>query len=185
VAVLVAGGLVVAACGGSGGHASTVGTTPDPAPPPTFGPATTTAPTPSDEEQIAATYRAFWTVAIDAGDPPDPRSALLGDVATGEALAGLQSGLRNFSETGRALRLPVPTVSGVFDLAIEVSGDAATISACVIDDAIAFDRVNGRVLNDQIASGPVEAVARRSADGWRIERSSQPIQEEGVGGCQG
>ncbi|MCU0310583.1 MAG: nuclear transport factor 2 family protein [Acidimicrobiales bacterium] len=153
--------------------------------PPTSAPATTTTSPPplSDEDQVAELYRRFWMVAIDAGNPADPSSPVIPAIATGAALDGFRAGLQNFAETGRSLRLPQPSVSGVFDLVVTVSGDVATIDACVVDDAIVFDRVNGRTLNDQVASGPVEAVARRTEDGWRIERSTQPVQEFGTGGC--
>jgi hypothetical protein len=102
---------------------------------------------------------------------------------TGRALEDAKQGISDLLEVGHGLRLPNPTRSEVVDIAVLVDGDRAVVTACVIDDAVIFQRFSGRVVNDRAISAWTEAELIRSAAGWRVARNTYLSETEGTGGC--
>ncbi|MCD9623748.1 hypothetical protein [Rhabdothermincola salaria] len=176
-------GLLLAACGSSGSAAPATSTTTE-APPSsttTSTPTTTEAPTP--EAEIEAVYRAFWDATITANNPPDPGSPALAESMADPMLAHVTEQVANRLETGQAIRLPEGSLSSVSNVEVEVVGEEATVMACVVDDAVVFDRASGLVLNDRVTSGWTRATVRLVGDGWRVVSNEYTSRSEGVDGC--
>lgn len=180
----VVAGLLLAACGGSASSAPASSSTTQ-APPVTSTtlPTTTTTTASTPEAEIEAVYRAFWDATIEAGDPPDPESPALAAVMADPMLAHVTQQVAHRRATGQAVKLPEGSRSSVSDVEITVSGDSATLTACVVDDAVVYDRASGRVLNDRVTSGWARAVVRRTPDGWRVTENRYTTQVEGSDGC--
>jgi hypothetical protein len=131
LAALLVLSLVAGACHSGKGHPASKS--------PTTTTLTSTSTTDPQGAAALASYRAFWTDFISAGDPPDPTSARLREHATGEELQHVVSGLLSSKAAGEVLR-------GTIDLApvvVSANGDTVTIRDCYANHILAYEAKSG------------------------------------------
>ncbi len=175
--------LVAAGCGGGGDAAGDEPsrTSATDAPPTTEAPATTsTTAELSDEEAVLAAYEAYWDAWLAASDPPDPDDPALAGVMDGEALAAVVDDLAEKVAFDQAVRPASPSRFRFRLDSVQVNGDSAVGTSCVLDDLLVVQRETDEVLNSAVWDRKIAVSFVRSGETWRVSRH-EFLQTEEVG----
>jgi hypothetical protein len=149
---LLAGALVVAACGGDGDAAPEASTTTTSRPTPTSTSTTTTTASPEDAAAaVLEAYERSWQDYARAADPPDPQAPYLAERHTGDALEAVREQLGIFASEGVGLRGTYRPAAEI----LELDETSARLRDCAIDDLQAVTP-SGEVVGE---SGGVEVSA--------------------------
>jgi hypothetical protein len=146
--------------------------------------ATTTVP-PDVEAEVEAAYLAYSDMVQRLLLAPQPDDPELVQRATGDALDSLVAALNDLVASGDVARYG-PTRSQTI-LAIEVSGDTATLRACFVDESGRYDATTGDEIDPMRVSTIVDTASLERRDGvWRVSSRKNPgpgEEWEGVHEC--
>lgn len=182
-AVLAAGALLLAACGGreptsTPAASATPATTPAKAPATTPATAAATTKPMTEQERVIAAYEDLWAVFDTASGADDPA---LERVLTGELLTKTREQLRQDEAVGVSVGRPSPSRFAVIATQVVISGDDATLQACMIDDS--FQIKGGVPQAPTIRRRTVEARLRRDDGRWRTQFNTFKESTEGDDTC--
>ena len=158
---------------------ATAPTTTDP--PPTT--ATTTEPL-TDEEAILAAVDGFWQSHLDANAPPNPDHPDLARFRTGEALEVAIETARDRLTMGQAIRIPDNSVWAHYPTDLQLNDGSATLTDCLTDDSILYDRRSDRDLNDAIATTRFEMELLLNGS-WKVDQNLVIDNRDGIQACDG
>ena len=145
-------------------------------------PAPGTTPT-SDEAAIIAAVHGYWDAVLAANSPPNPDHPALARHATGPALERAKQNISSAASLGQAARLPEGSVRQHRPVVISSSVDTAIVRDCAVDDAVVYDQVSGRVLNDAVITTLWKISLEKVGDSWRVARSEAQQRWDGVASC--
>ena len=147
--------------------------------------ATTSTAAASVETQLAAGVRGFFAAraAANAAPAPNPKDPLLVASATGDALADVRAETTKRRDVGQAIRAGSGHVAQTRVGFVSVTGPAATVVVCSIDDGVTFEVATGRVVSDAVMTRSDRFDLEQSSDVWKVARVVRIQQWEGVAGC--
>jgi hypothetical protein len=150
---LLAGALVVAACGGDGDASPDASTTTAPRESTTSSSTSTTTTSPDDAEaEVLAAYELAWQDYVRAGDPVEPDAPFLAEHRTGANLQAVRNQLSEFAAEGVVLRGEYRPGAELLDL----EGASARLRDCAVDALQVVIPATGAVVQE---SGAVQAGA--------------------------
>jgi hypothetical protein len=128
------------------------------------------------EQDVAATYEAFWERREHALKFPDPDDPGLADVASGAALDELTDTVTHLEQVGQQGQFGALDSHHVYD--VQIAGDTtATVSDCALSDARITVIATGEVVRTDPPEGApfiYTATLLRSDDGrWRVDDLSR------------
>jgi hypothetical protein len=128
------------------------------------------------EQDVAATYEAFWERREHALKFPDPDDLGLADVASGAALDELTDTVTHLEQVGQQGQFGALDSHHVYD--VQIAGDTtATVSDCALSDARITVIATGEVVRTDPPEGApfiYTATLLRSDDGrWRVDDLSR------------
>jgi hypothetical protein len=146
--------------------------------------ATTTAP-PDPEVEVEQAYIAYREMARRLLQAPDPADPEIAQRSTGTARERLEAVLNDLVASGDAAR-EGPTRSRTI-LSVEVSGDEATVRACLVDESGRFDAATGEAVEPMAVGTIIDTASLRRDEGvWRVASLKLPSPDErweGVHSC--
>jgi hypothetical protein len=173
--------LLAVSCGGEDtGGPLPAGTTAAPPRPPTTSasassdPAGTTSTPPpttdraAEEAAILAAYQGYWDTWLAANNPPDPNHPDLERYATGEALRSVRSTIAGHRSMDIALRAADKSEARHLPRVQSVSGGAASVLDCALDDGVTFRWSSGEVLEDSVYTYALRAEMTEEEGVWRV-----------------
>ncbi|MBI2705926.1 MAG: hypothetical protein HYX32_11655 [Actinobacteria bacterium] len=185
-AMLVAGALVLSACGRSEptGAAGATGPASSASPATTRASAVATTKPMTEEEKVVAAYRSFWVTWDRANDPPDPEFADLERFVTGAALEKARASITKNKADGVRFREPQGQGGRHEPSRVVVDGPSASLLDCSIDDGqvIAAD---GQVRDSTVQTNLFEVTLQQADDQWRVANVKQLKQWPGETTCDG
>jgi hypothetical protein len=136
---------------------------------------TTTPSNPNaDVEAAYVAYRSMVRRLLQAPDPDDPEIARR---ASGAALDRLQAVLEDLVATGDVARYG-PTSSQTI-LTIDVTGDGATVRACLVDESGRYDATTGEPVEPMKVGTIIDTASLQRIDGvWRVSGLKYPGPDE-------
>ena len=128
------------------------------------------------EQDVAATYEAFWERREHALKFPDPDDPGLAEVASGAALDELTDTVTHLEQVGQQGQFGALDSHHVYD--VQIAGDTtATVSDCALSDARITVIATGEVVRTDPPEGApfiYTATLLRSDDGrWRVDDLSR------------
>jgi hypothetical protein len=184
----VAATLVLGAssCGGGDDQAAETTTTTAQArstPPSTTQPSTTTTEPATPEEEVEAAFLDAMAVFYDVSRSPDPDDERPAETRTEPILSRVRDVLADAREDDLFVRYPDdrPPVPEI--LALEVDGEEATITVCIIDDAQQVRRSDERVIDDDVVTRFQETEMERVDGTWKIADGQSKGEWRDGGGC--
>jgi hypothetical protein len=140
------------------------------------------ATTPGDPEaevkaDVEDAYRGYSDMVMRLLSEPKPDDPELSQRATGDALTRLVAALNELVATGDAIRYGETRSQTI--LAIDVSGDQATVRACFVDESGRFDAATGEVVDPMRVATIVDTATLERRDGiWRVSFRKEPEASE-------
>jgi hypothetical protein len=127
--------------------------------------------------------------AIDAEDKAsaaaDPTYGPLSATHGPPLLDQLEAALTDRRRANERTRLPQDSKSRVDIDTVVVDGLTATVTACIVDDAIVFEQTSGSVVNDDVVAVTMR-VTLSEADGyWKLVGRDTLDTQEGATQCAG
>jgi len=194
-------GLLGAGCGDDNGSGSDATTTSDGVPTTSttrrstsISTSTTASPTTSttgstaasspEEQEVIDRYIGYWQARTAANTGvPNPSDPALAEFATGEQLAAVVAETQSNLDNGLAFR-PAERPANFREVrVVSITGDAAVVQDCRVDDEVVYRRDTGEVVNDTVATHNVRGELTRIDGRWRLARAELVQRWEGVGGC--
>ena len=145
--------------------------------------AAASAGTEAEADEAAQVYRAALEALSAALEDPASASSALEALFVDPALAASRDLVNTWAGFDQALRYPTGSVRSVDVLSVDISGDVATVTACVVDDGVVIDATTGDVVNDEVATVLEAARLHRIDRGWRLAERVQLERWEGAVPC--
>lgn len=142
----------------------------------------TSDPTQPPEEEVKAAYLAYRGLVQRLLESPNPDDPELADFSTGENLEFLKAQLESLQSQNRALQFG--SRYSVDIVAVTVTGSAAIIQDCTVDDAQTIDMTSGAVVSEGITTELLEAVLSEEGGHWRVSSIERLGQWEGDVPCE-
>lgn len=175
---LVAVAFIIGGCGGDDGDdAGSPRTTA------TSASSITTTTVEPDKAAVSAAYEAASRAFIEAAAIPDPDFPAIADTHTGPMLEQTHNLLRALRMDGRFIRYPANSRYQIGVERVDVTGDVARMSACVVDDGERVDRATGNVIAGGVVTVRWTAAMRRVDGTWRLAERREEARWDGVAGC--
>jgi hypothetical protein len=129
-----------------------------------------------------------YRAALDAlnhalSNPPNPSDSLLPQTMVDPMLSQSTNLAGEWRGFGQAGRYPAHSVRRVTLVSADVSGDQATIEACIVDDGVVYDVATGKVINDQVTTALDKATLTLVGGTWKLATRDQVQKWQGVAGC--
>lgn len=169
------------ACGGESKSSTATTTTRPPSTTSTSGP--TTSSSAPDDTAVRSAYEAASRAFIDAAAIPDPNFAAVAATHTGPMLEQTRNLLRALQADGRFIRYPLNSQYRIDVKSVDVTGDVARMSVCVVDDGERVERASGRVIAGGVVTVQWTAAMRRAEGVWRLAERREEGRWDGVAGC--
>ncbi len=134
-------------------------------------PATTTTEPLTPEEEVEAAYLAAMAVFYDVSRSPDPDDERLPETMIEPNLTVIRDVMATAQQDGIYVRYPDDQPPAPEILTLEVDGDVAALTVCVIDDAQQVRRSDDRVVDDDVISRFIEVSMEKVDDSWKISDS--------------
>lgn len=144
-------------------------------------PTTTTSMT--DEEAVVEAYENFLDAWDLATNPPNPNHPALAKYIGGHELEVVTRAIEEFQQKEFILTLPENSISRFTVEGIEVQGNTATMTVCLIDDGLKIHEPTGFVLDDDVISSRIIATFERRDSRWIIIEHQFQFTVAGAGGC--
>lgn len=136
----------------------------------------------SQEDRVAAAYRAYWRMLERLSAEPDPTDPEIEKRATGSALGEVTDGLTTLQSLGRAARTGPQYSHQV--LSVDISGKEAVVHDCAVDDSAVVDTSSGeRLEGGTPATGLIEAALVRVGGHWKVAEVETLTTKEGIASC--
>lgn len=146
------------------------------------GESTTTVPM-TDEEAIVDTYNNFLATWDRANNPPNPNDPGIARYAGGRALEVSVRVIQENLEKQIVYDVPENSVSGYTIEDLNIQGNSATMTVCLIDDGLQIHEPTGTILNDTVASSRIDLVFERREFGWVVTENNYQFTVAGADGC--
>lgn len=145
---------------------------------------TTTTTTETPEAAVERVYLEIWMDLLPdllpTNDVGDPRIETL---LIEPARSVFVDEFRTRAASGVVGRLPDNSRFNVTVLSILVQGDVATVSACLVDDAVLFAAESGEIVDDDVLTARLSAEMHRIDGAWRAYDLVRVREREGVVPC--
>lgn len=182
--------LVVGACGatatddassplGSASPATSAAASPSPTAPSTSAPSTEANREGEVVDAYMAAREAFSASLVD----PDPDDPELAATHVDPMLAEVRRMNAEWRGSGRAGRFPDDSIARAVPMSIEVTGDAATVEICGVDDSIVYETATGTVLDDSVVTVHSSSTLRLVEGTWKLATRTEFARWEGVTEC--
>lgn len=178
-ALLVGVLLMVAACSGGGDDASPASTSTTRRPTTT----TTADPATAAQSEVKAAYDASSRAFIEAAAVPDPDYPAIAATHTGPMLEQTRNLLRALQADGRFIRYPANSQYRIDVKTVDITGDVARMSVCVVDDGERVEKATGQVIASGVVTVQWTAAMRRVDGTWRLAERREEARWDGVAGC--
>jgi len=153
-------------------------------------PTTTTPPKPKlvyahhftpAQQEVAQGYFAAVQAHLRASERPSALASGLAANYVGAMLTAARRDILTLASKHQAVRLPPKSTSLVRIDSVRIDGAVAIADLCTVDDAIVYERANGRIVDSDIASRRRRATLKLIAGRWKLAyRTSDAKQQGGV-----
>lgn len=144
---------------------------------------TTVDPSEAVAAEVTSAYESASRAFIDAAAIPDPNSAAVAASHTGPMLEQTRKILRALQADGRFIRYPANSQYRIDVENVDLSGDVARMSVCVVDDGERVDRASGNVIASGVVTVRWTAAMQRVDGSWRLAERREEARWDGVAGC--
>lgn len=181
--------LLLAGCGDGGtedpgprAHVTT-STTQAAAPSSTASDVSTSTPS-TPEEQVKAAYVDAMVTYYQRLVSPDPNDPRLREVFAGALLEHAVQRNTTMLAAGEQMKFTERGVPTPTDITIDaINGDSATVTACLVNDAIRYRASDGAVVDNAVVSVRYQADLQLSANGWRVIDQRVMMKAPSGAGC--
>lgn len=144
----------------------------------------TTAPGTTPEQEVIDRYVGYWNARFEANSgTPDPDAPGLRDFATGAQLEAVIEETQSNLDGGLAIRDADDPHDFQKVTVVEIDGDRAVLQECVVSDEVLFNRNNGEIVNDVVATHNVRGELLRVDGRWKVSSARLLQRFEGVAAC--
>jgi hypothetical protein len=181
---------LLVACGSTGKSAETPTSSTTSAQPDTSR-STTSSPTSTapgqqwstDQQAVIDAYLSARQAYSTSLEQPDPNNPQLPATHVDPMLTEARNTNAQWQGFGQAGKFPDNSVARSVPLAVEVTGDSATIETCGVDDSIVYEPATGKVLNDDTVTVHSSSTMTRVDGIWKLATRTEIERWKGVAGC--
>src|SRR5262249_28771014 len=135
------------------------------------------------QQAVVAAYQEFWRVWLEANNPPNPDYPKLTEVDTGAQLTLARTAIEKHRNQGVVYRSASPSHADHQLLSLVVTGPAATLPDCSVDDTVVLDRSSGRVVNDDVVTHLWRVSLVLEGGQWKVQDNTETDRFNGISDC--